>query len=292
MQTIVLINYNGLLNNCLGYEINLGRCILIDFLLQNKIDLETIVVTVPDRMFLYNSIFKNTISDIDYFNITNKEDYDIYDLTEYTSSSGNIFEYCKDLFSRINYTIPAKYYTSEFQSFVTKITYLPLEINTDFILIHHRYDANINKLKNTIDFLHNKCPNHMIVLFNNNIENLKNHFLDKSNIIYIDHLQTYVSYMNHLKCTLFITEFSGGGQLSNYCCNADIYVYFDTYSCCFNGYKNRNFDYVKDLQELLNYALSNSYIECPDFKKFTNGNLKLFYNIDSLLENINLIYQL
>ena len=54
---IVLINYKGLHNNCLGHEINLGRCILIDFLLQKKIDLETTVVTIPDRMFLYTAIF-------------------------------------------------------------------------------------------------------------------------------------------------------------------------------------------------------------------------------------------
>ena len=283
---IVLINYKGLPNNCLGHEINLGRCILIDFLLQKKIDLETTVVTIPDRMFLYTAIFKNTISDIDYSNIQNKDDYDIYDITEYTRSTGNIYEYCRDLFSRINYTIPAKYYTPEFQLYVTKITYLPLELNNYFILIHHRYGANVNKLNNMVVSLYKTFPNHTIVLFNNDIANLKSHFLENRNIIYTDHLQTYASYMNHKKCTFLITEFSGGGQLANYCCNSNIYVHFETYPFSFNGYKNRNFDYVKDLPELLDYALSDTYIDCQDFKKFTNGKLKSFYTIESLLENI------
>jgi hypothetical protein len=93
--------------------------------------------------------------------------------------------------------------------------------------------------------------------------------------------------MNHSKCSFFITEFSGGGQLANYCCNVDIYVHFETYPTSYNGYRNRNFDYVKDLQELLYYGLYERYDECVDFKKFTNGKLNTFYNMDSLLENIN-----
>lgn len=285
--TIVFINYKGLPNNCLGHEIHFSRCILIDFLLQKKIDLNITIVTVPDRFFLYTSIFKNIISDVDYSNIPNKDHYDVYDITEYTSSSsGNIYDYCKDLFLRINYKIPDKYYTPEFQNYVTKISYLPLEINTDFILIHHRYGASIDQLKTILDFLHNNFSNLNIVMFNNDIDNLKSHFLDKSNIVYINHLQTYASYMNHLKCKFFITEFSGGGQLANYCCNTNTYIHFNKYSYISNMYKNRTFDYVLDLPELLNYALSDTYIECYDFKKFSNVNLKTFYNIEQLLENI------
>jgi hypothetical protein len=66
-------------------------------------------------------------------------------------------------------------------------------------------------------------------------------------------------------------------------------VHFDQYHYSYDGYKNREFDYVKNLQELLHYALYERYDECVDFKKFSNGKLKTFYNVDSLLENINIL---
>jgi hypothetical protein len=89
--------------------------------------------------------------------------------------------------------------------------------------------------------------------------------------------------MNNNNCQFVITEFSGGGQLCNYCCNSDVYVYFDNYTYLWEG-----MDYIKDLNKLLNIAKYNNYIEWSDFKKFTTGNLHTFYTINSLLESIDI----
>jgi hypothetical protein len=97
------------------------------------------------------------------------------------------------------------------------------------------------------------------------------------NLVFIDNLQLYASYLNHEKCKLFISEWSGGGQLSQYCYSGTILYYFNHY---------KSYEYLNKIDELTKKAISTTYHESWDFKNPNNSSIKMYENLDSLLNNL------
>ena len=99
------------------------------------------------------------------------------------------------------------------------------------------------------------------------------------NVFIIDNLQIYASFLNHKNCDLFISEWSGGGQLSQYCCNCKIIYYFDNYT---------SIDYEINHEKYQNAANQiNNIFGWWDFKSTTNCKRFYYKSFDIMLENLN-----
>ena len=60
-----------------------------------------------------------------------------------------------------------------------------------------------------------------VYIFTNVIEMFENN----ENVVTINDVHTYATLMNHNKCLAVVSEYSGAGQLSQYCHNKEIYYY-------------------------------------------------------------------
>lgn len=278
---IVILNdniYSGY-TSCIGHEIHINRFILIDLLLQNIIDINTIIVIKnEDRKFLYDSIFNNVIFYDNYktFNIKN---YIIIDLLIYLSTTYNILTHnLKSLnFSFNTNYLNDKNFIDNINKFNFNIVNYSLNNNyytfskDKFILIHSRYNNNdYIKIIEKIRLLNN---NMNIVVFKKDII-----FDNIQNVYYINNLQLYCKLLNNNNCILFISEWSGGGQLSQYCYNGKIMYYFSFYS---------SLDYVKNYLIYQEKSKTN-YLNCWDFKTTTKCIIEYYKTINDLILAINL----
>ncbi len=82
--------------------------------------------------------------------------------------------------------------------------------------------------------------------------------------------------MNHEKCALVISEWSGAGQLSHYCHNKKVMYYFHHY---------KENEYCRDKEVLLKMAESGIY-DAFDFHRSTDLDIFLYKTIDDLLAAI------
>jgi len=270
---------------CFGHELHISRCILIDMLLKHYITENATIVTLEDRKFLYKKTFKNLLNLIEFRNLKSSDkikEYNIISLKNYSHLACG----ANDTFP--NFKFSENYYSDSFKNKMLQIEYCETnydkEYKGDYVVLHHRYNDNVNNLKNIVKKVNEIYGKINIIIFNNNIDRIKKEFSDNdTNLLFIDNLQLYASYLNGYnsknKCKLFITEWSGGGQLSQYCCDSKIFIYFNEYS--------QSSDYVDRLDKLLESAKSGSYFDDWDFKNPINAEIKMFYNLDHLLENID-----
>ena len=285
MTNIIILSkyYNNDINqytclSCLGHEIHLTRFLLFDLLQKNIIDINSIIVTLSkDRFFLYDKIFKNVISWNTYFNkYINNNKYKLIDLTYY--SDLHDFNPIK-VFNDLNYD--PKYFekTDVLIDYINNINFIDLSLthshllNDKFIMIHCRFNIN----KNNLDLIIKKIrefSNLNIILFcvDNSI------ILNMPNVYLINNLQIYASFLNNNNCILFISEWSGGGQLSQYCYNGKILYYFNNYDS--NDYEKQYLKY----QDISN--LKTNLFTCWDFKTTTLCNRLYYKTLDELLINI------
>jgi len=174
------------------------------------------------------------------------------------------------------------FYTPETKRLINKIDYCEVDLfdNKDYIVIHQRYDCDINILFQIIAKINDTMHNVNIVIFNNNIQYLTSiDFLKQyTNLFFIDNLQIYASYLNNPICKLFISEWSGGGQLAHYCYDGIVMYYFYTY--------NQDYAYVGHENEFLKASMETNMFQHWDFKNTRNIKIKFFYNSDHLLENL------
>jgi hypothetical protein len=261
---------------CLGHEIHLTRFLIIDMLLQKKISSDDIIITLKDRKFLYSKIFKNCISEEEIGNI-DKNEYNIINFTPVTGTDIPVQEW--SILQYYNHQTLKNFNTPEFQLLLNNIHFCETGYNNEkkYIVVHHRYNCDINILIKIIDKINNIIDVN-IVIFNNNKLYLIEEFKNYSNLIFVDNLNLYASYLNSNKCKLFLSEWSGGGQLSQYCFDGNIIYYFDNYED--NGYVGKENDFTKKSMETDMY-------QHFDFKHSRNNFVKLFLKIDELLENIN-----
>jgi hypothetical protein len=289
MNKILLISsyppYYPEYSRSLGHEIHITRIMVLDMLLKNKINKDDIIVTFDDRKFLYSMIFNNIINYDQFLNL-NKENYIVINIIDYTTTvlTKNI-----DDFNKIDYSIPETYYSNDFINLCNKIEYINLDydfINNNFIIIHHRYNDDMSRLLNILNII--KKFNIKIIIFNNKINELKNIInIDNIDIFYTDNLQIYASLLNNNNCKLLITEWSGGGQLSQYVSNTKIIYYFQFYV--------RHCDYIVDNAKNREVeSISLNYFGPWDFKTTTKCQ-RLYYknfndfilNLDNDISNIN-----
>ena len=212
---------------CLGHEIHMTRCIIIDMLVQQRISRDDIIVTLKDRKFLYDSIFNNVITSEEFF-CMNTTGYNIINLHLATGSDIPVNE--ESIIRHYGHKTLSHFYTEEFKTLLNSISYCDTFYSDtkDYVVIHHRYNYDLNILLHTIDTINSKMDVN-IVIFNNNTKFLKNNLTQYTNLIFVDNLQLYASYLNSSKCKLFISEWSGGGQLSHYCYDGKIMYYFNQY---------------------------------------------------------------
>jgi len=205
------LNNYGNARGCLGHEIHITRHIIIDMLLQNFINKhDIIIVGNNDKKFLYNLLFENVLT-CDEFNW---KLYNHIDLTMFTLNATS-----NDDYKKFNIITPSKpYLTDEFKKKVLSIEYCYVQCDEKFVLIHHRFDDQIVNLKCICKKIKEVYGTIKIIVFNNEIEKLE----PLENTVFIKNLQTYASYLHHPNCILFISEWSGGGQLSQYCYSGKI----------------------------------------------------------------------
>jgi hypothetical protein len=273
----LVIKENGNITNryekmCLGHEIHLTRFLIIDMLVQNRISKDDIIVTLKDRRFLYSKIFNNCITEEEYWSI-DRNGYNIINLTQVTCADIPVQEW--SILQYFNHQTLKRFYTPTFNAFLNRIDYCEIKYRgKDYVVIHHRYTCDINLLIKTINTINNKM-NVNIIIFNNNINFLKNALLNFDNLIFIDNLQLYASYLNNSKCKLFISEWSGGGQLSQYCYDGKIMYYF-------NHYPTKG--YVGQEKEFARLSMETDMYQHFDFKHSRNIDINLFNTLDEILE--------
>ena len=95
-------------------------------------------------------------------------------------------------------------------------------------------------------------------------------------------MQEYASLLKHSNCKLLITEWSGGGQLAQYCSNSNIIIYFDAYIISSN--------YVEMSPELHEQSMKGNVFHAYDFKTITNCTRFYYHNFEEMMENINIIF--
>lgn len=222
-------NHYGSKSN-LGHELFFTRKITLILLLNNVINNDfTIVTSTNDRKCLYNNIFKNVITCKKLRKISHASNDKIIDLCPYLLGDCNTKKCLKDLGLNENMLIKNKIFqncnTKELADLCCKIQYVNLEntefseiIKNKFCLIHIRSTTNyLDYLLKLIDKLSIKC-----IIFTQKND------IDKKYLQTPD-LQIYASLLNNKNCTSLLTEWSGAGQLSQFCCQSKVIYYFDFY---------------------------------------------------------------
>jgi hypothetical protein len=281
--------------NALGHEIHISRFILLDMLNKSLINNnDTIVIANIERSFLYSKLFKYII-EYDEFVKKNINENDYIDLSIFSYIHSINFDEVTKFQKKINYplydyikeTIP---FTRNFDNLINSIEYNTLNISKKFILIHHRYVNkiqlyhNINREKDILNTkelilrLQKYYPDTDIIIFTS-LDNLD---INIKNIKYINTLYDYASHLNHALCIGTISEWSGAGQLSQYCHNRKI-IYF------FHHYISNNYHLQKN--EIEKHANNNTLYYAFDFHKTTDAKIIMYENISNILENISNILE-
>jgi len=271
MGKIIISSNNNF--SCLGHEINLTRFVIIDMLIQKFInENDIIVVRNNDNKFLYEKLFNNVLTFNEYYNLK-KNNFDIIDLTPHSI-------YCaKDKLIIPNFQYCLNFNNEKFINNILNLKFCDINYNlsNDYVVIHHRYNDSLDNLIKICRKIIEKFFNLNIVIFNNNISTIQNiNFFKNPNILFTDNLQMYASFLKNEKCQKLISEWSGGGQLSQYCMKKDIFYYINFYN---------SIGYCGDEEKLIKRAHS-SYFDTIDWKNPINANIKIFKNLNDLLINI------
>ena len=235
-----------------GWELGVGRNVIIQRLMNNEIDNENItIVTIKDRMYLYEEIFKNVIS-YEEFSLMDKENLDI--ISELVSH-----DYILE-----NHMKPFDLSNKEFINMVlkTKKEIIPI-IDKKFFIIHYRERpwGNYRNI-NTEDYFRiikkiiNMGCDFYIYGKNSNIIGDKYN----KNELTLSEANTYLS---DERCVGFIGPLSGGSMIALLSYNG-IHHILDV------GYQNRN-----------DHPLYHG-----DVSNFINAKIKNYNNIDIFLENL------
>ena len=277
--------------NTIGHEIHLTRVLLFYLLTNNFItEDDTIVTKSKERFFFYSKIFKNII---EYDSMPeNVEDKDILDLTQANSMICKAFlDENKDIeMTDMEQKMPVLYGLRKNKKKIrTKLLDLCLSsfdypsidfgfLSNKFVVIHQRHvsynDVGGNDIvtKNLLLLILTQYPDITIVIFSINPIDIES---DK--IIHVSDIPTYASLMNHPNCQAVISEFSGAGQLAQYCHHKNILYYF----------ASTDFKHNFNLEELIKNANHpNNIYYSFDLKKTTNSNIFVYTHLFEMISNI------
>jgi hypothetical protein len=269
---------------------------------------DIIITGLPDRKFFYEGFFNSrSVMDFsqlsglqhpirppksvdEYLNLGSDfflkfplfENFQVINLKEYAAPPTHCTFTTNEEMMSIGYNVPAQYYDDEFISISKTFNFSSKEeieniVSTScqlFIMVHHRYGASIDKLLKICS----KFPAEILkIVFMNNAQEINVELLRTQNINIIDNLKTYASLLKDERCKLLISEWSGGGQISQYTLGPKgiVWYYYDFYPDMFN------FCMTHKIWEL-NATLGN-YFNCWDFKCPSGCQIQHFNNIDSLM---------
>ena len=284
------INDNHTTTSALGHEIHISRFILLALLDQKKIDVlnSTIVTINEDRFFLYNKIFKNVITWSDYHNNHNNHNTNVIDLTSYIlnccyKTRNDEINEINEINRRLDFNLESFERTDQMNNYINDFNFYKLDdsdstyldiIKNKFIVIHLRYNIGISNKDYLLKIVGKIGNNTKIVVFG--VERLDG--IQLNNVLFINSLQVYASFLHHENCELLITQWSGGGQLSQYCSNGKIMYYFDHYPSL-----NYEIHYDK-YQQIANSK--NNILSYWDFKCSTDCKRSYYKTLDFMLENL------
>lgn len=295
----------------LGHELHVSRSIVCDMLQRDFISSELgdlIITGLPDRKFFYEGFFDAThVMDFsqlpgiqhpisppktldeylciesDFFLSFRKfENFQIVNLKDYAAPRTYCTLTTSDEMKAIGYDVPSHYYGDEFIQISKKFNFMPKEevekfiSNTCqlFIVIHHRYGSSIEKLLKICA----KFPVEVTkIVFTSNAPKLSSQLNRMQNISVIDNLRTYATLLRDKRCKILISEWSGGGQISQYTLGPQgfVWYYYDHYPDIYN------FTMTHRIWEL--NATLGTYFNCWDFKCPSGCSIQHFDNLDSLL---------
>ena len=274
--------------NTVGHEIHITRPILMILLSMNLITTDDIIVTRNnERFFLYSNIFKNIIgyddlpSDIDQSQLIDITQANMWfhgkaDIMHLTTLEKHF-----PIMSQIRMNKNIRFRNEHFNSLIRNIHFKDCSdsIKSDFVIIHHRivnYNNSINYTSQIISSIQSIDPNLQIIIFS--IEKPND---IPSSVLHINDLSTYASLMHNDKCKLVISEFSGAGQLSQYCHRRKIFYFCKTY----------HFYPGQDITNVMTEANQDTNIyDKFDCKIFTDASVYVFSNINSLLDTMKKYY--
>jgi len=239
-------NHWGWCSN-LGHEIFFTRKIVLILLSNNLINNhEYVIVTANhDRKFLYNKIFNNVLT-FDKFRRINNDvlKCNVIDLCPYLLS---LFAAEKKFLDTIgapdgstmtclkNLGLDKEILLSNeiFQNCNTE-TLNSLCCNMDFVDLNNTLFENV--IKSVFFVIHIKPGTKYLNYIYNIIDTfgINSVIFTKLDGITEKYLQTsdlqvYASLLNNSNCVFLITEWSGGGQLSQFCCKSTVLYYYDFY---------------------------------------------------------------
>ena len=301
----------------LGHEIHVGRSIVVDMVSKGILEQshgDHVMTGLPDRRFFYEALIgaenvvdfslvpgisqpikppKNTI---DYLflpssvfkNIEQFSNFEIINLSNYSLPPTYCTFHTSEEMTNVGYSVPERYWNSTFTDLVQSFNFLstdevneviPRELSL-FVIIHHRYNAALEKLMTIIDALPALLPK---VIFTSNTNDLKYHLQHKPNLFFTDNLRLYSSLLHDSRCKILISEWSGGGQVAQYTLaeQGSIWYYHDHYPDIYN------FTMTHKIWEL-NAKLGN-YFNCWDFKIPSGCSTYHFASFDILLKSIHQI---
>ena len=298
----------------LGHEIHVGRSIVVDMVSKGILDQaygDYIMTGLPDRRFLYESLLgvENVVdfslvpsislpirppkSNTDYLSVPSSvfksidqfANFLIINLTSYALPPTYCTFGTSEEMTSVGYSIPERFWCATYIDFVQRFHLLSTqEINTIlprelplFIIIHHRYNAPVEKLRKIIHSL----PTQLVkVIFTSNSNELQQLLLQETNLVFTDNLKTFSSLLHDSRCKLLISEWSGAGQIAQYTLGPQggIWYYYDHYPDIFN------FTMTHKIWEL-NAKLGN-YFNCWDFKIASGCSTQHFGSFDLLIKSI------
>ena len=228
----------------------------------------------------------------------NKNNIKEIDLTNYSSGLNMEHNVEGVLKKEFNYTFDKFEITSKFINYINNINIINLNedekyksiIENDFIVVHYRFsmvnsdtkithNGNTQNLFKIIDKIREHTNNDIVIFCSKLPDDKVQKDLECKNIVVIDNLQYYASFLSNKKCKLLISEWSGGGQLSQYCFDGKIMYYFDFYPS--NNYEI-NFD---SYQKHAN--LPNNIFNCWDFKTTRTNEREYYKTLDLMISNLS-----
>ncbi len=285
-------NHWGWCSN-LGHEIFFTRKIVLILLSNNLIKDEYIIVTAyNDRKCLYSNIFKNVITFNEFIAHNSLLNENVIDLCPYLLSlfaveekilkeigapNGKTISCLKKLGLNEENLCDNKIFqncnTETLNNLCCNINFIDLNntifkniIQSDFIIIHIRPTTKY------LDYIYNLIDNFGIkaVIFTQ-LSNIPDKYLHTSD------LQIYASLLNNNNCKFFMSEWSGGGQLAQFCCKSKILYYFDFYPQTYFNYNEQTYRECND----------KNFFECWDH--YNPINCKRVFLKNDEFENIDFI---
>ena len=294
--------FNDIINmaKTIGHEIHVTRQIVLLLLSMNLIDTNVTIVTKNyERFFLYNNIFKNVMAfddlspDIDKSKVidltqANRWFHDVRFLNNDSMMQFTDIERRFPIMTHIRKLKSIPFRNEKFNNMVLNINYINIShlIKKDFVIIHHRivdhkswYNKE-NYTQHIIDKVRYIDPDVQIFIFS--VE----HIEISSDITIISDIPTYASLLQSDQCKAYISEFSGGGQLSQYCHKNKIFYFFNTHRIY-----GENKNTLTDINEVVKVAnRPTNFYEYFDVKIFTDASMYFFWDISVLLGELDRFY--